>query len=118
MDCRFRPQEHVRLQREFDRVFREGRAFEFREMSVRALPNGLPHPRLGLCVGKRHGGAVRRNRIKRLLREAYRLNRRALAVPCDLVVIPRTALRNLTLAGVEPAFREALRKIGDAFAPR
>jgi len=106
------------LQRDFDRVFREGRAFEFREISVRALPNGLAHPRLGLCVGKRHGGAVRRNRIKRLLREAYRLNRGALAVPCDLAVVPRTAWRNLTLAGIEPTFREAMRKIGEALAPR
>ena len=65
-DCRFRAFEHVRLKREFDRVFQEGRAFELREISVRALPNGLGHARLGLCVGKRHGNAVRRNRIKRL----------------------------------------------------
>ena len=118
MDRRFRAFEHVRLKREFDRVFREGRAFEFREISVRALPNGLPHPRLGLCVGKRHGNAVRRNRIKRLLREAYRLNRHELAVPCDLVIVPRASWRELTLAAIEPAFREALSRIGKVFAPQ
>ena len=118
MRYRFPPQEHVRLQRDFDRIFREGRAFEFREFSVRALPNGLPHPRLGLCVGKRHGGAVRRNRMKRLLREAYRLNRCALTVACDLAIVPRGGWRNLTLGGIEPTFREALRKIGEALAPR
>ncbi len=117
-DCRFRAFEHVRLKREFDRVFQEGRAFELREISVRALPNGLGHARLGLCVSKRHGNAVRRNRIKRLLREAYRLNRRALAVPCDLVIVPRTTWRNLTLAAIEPVFREALSRIGKVFAPR
>jgi ribonuclease P protein component len=114
-DCRFRPFEHVRLKREFDRVFREGRAFELREICVRALPNGLGHSRLGLCVGKRQGGAVRRNRIKRLLREAYRLNRHALAVPCDLVIVPRAGWRNLTLAAIEPVFREALSRIGKLF---
>ena len=118
VDCRFRPFEHVRLKREFDRVFQEGRAFELREISVRALPNGLSHPRLGLVVGKRHGNAVRRNRIKRLLREAYRLNRHALAVPCDLVIVPRTTWRDLTLAAIEPVFREALSRIGKVFAPR
>ena len=117
-DFRFRPSEHVRLKREFDRVFQEGRAFELREISVRALPNGLGHPRLGLCVGKRHGNAVRRNRIKRLLREAYRLNRRTLTIPCDLVIVPRTVWRNLTLAAIEPVFREALSRIGKVFAAR
>jgi len=117
-DCRFRAFEHVRLKREFDRVFQEGRAFELREISVRALPNGLGHARLGLCVGKRHGNAVRRNRIKRLLRGAYRLNRHGLTVPCDLVIVPRTTWRNLTLAEIEPVFREALSRIGKVFAPR
>jgi ribonuclease P protein component len=116
--CRFRAFEHLRLKREFDRVFREGRVFELREICVRALPNGLSHPRLGLCVGKRHGNAVRRNRIKRLLREAYRLNRHALAVPCDLVVVPRMTWRNLTLSAVEPVFREALSRIAKVFDPR
>jgi ribonuclease P protein component len=117
MDRRFRAFEHVRLKREFDRVFREGRAFEFSPMCVRALPNGLGHPRLGLCVGKRHGNAVRRNRIKRLLREAYRLNRHALAVPCDLVIVPRTNWRNLTLTAIETVFKEALSRIGKVFPP-
>jgi ribonuclease P protein component len=117
-DCRFRAYEHVRLKREFDRVFQQGRAIELHEICVRAAPNGLGHARLGLCVGKRHGNAVRRNRIKRLLREAYRLNRQVLTVPCDLVIVPRTSWRNLTLAAIEPVFREALSRIGKVFAPR
>jgi len=112
MDCRFRPFEHVRLKREFDRVFQEGRAFELREIMRPRLPNGLGHPRLGLCVGKRHGNAVRRNRIKRLLREAYRLNRHTLAVRATWSSCRGRPWRNLTLTAIEPVFREALSRIG------
>lgn len=52
-------------------------------------PNGLGWTRLGLSVGKRVGGAVRRNRVKRLLREAFRLEQHVLAPGFDLVVTVR-----------------------------
>ena len=118
MDRRFPVRQRIRLSREFDGLFREGKAFHFREMTLRALPNALAYSRLGLSVGKRCGNAVRRNRIKRLLREAFRLNRELLETPCDIAIAPRPEWRALTLAAIEPVFKEALRKIGRAFAPK
>lgn len=53
------------------------------------LPNELGLTRLGLSVSRKHGGAVCRNRWKRLLREAFRLSRPDLPVGLDLIVIPR-----------------------------
>ena len=53
---------------------------------VYALPNDLEHPRLGLAVPKRVGNAVRRNRIKRMLREALRLMQHDLPGGYDLVI--------------------------------
>jgi ribonuclease P protein component len=57
------------------------------------LPNGLPHCRLGLSVSRKVGGAVVRNRWRRLLREAFRLCRRQLPTGLDLVLIPRPAAK-------------------------
>ena len=55
---------------------------------VHALANGLGHPRLGLSIGRKVGIAVRRNRIKRWIRETFRLMQHDLAA-ADLVVSVR-----------------------------
>jgi len=53
-----------------------------------ALANGLDLTRLGLSVGRRVGGSVQRNRIKRLLREAFRLARAEFPPGYDIVLVP------------------------------
>jgi ribonuclease P protein component len=52
------------------------------------MPNDLTHGRLGLVVSRKVGRAVRRNRLKRVIREVFRLNKPAFA-GLDVVVIPR-----------------------------
>lgn len=64
---------------------------------VYAGPNELGISRMGLSVGKRNGNAVRRNRIRRLLREAFRLSQHEIPAGFDYVLIPRQPGRD-TLA--------------------
>lgn len=85
---RFPKAVRIRTKREFDRVYAGKCKAADGVLLLFASPNGLPHPRIGLSVSRKVGNAVVRNRIKRLLREAFRLSQAELPTGCDLVVIP------------------------------
>ena len=86
---RFRPHEHLRRPDDFRRVFERRRSVSDAWLIVYGCENGLPHLRLGLSVSRKVGPAVRRNRLRRLYREAFRLTRHSMPTGLDLVLIPR-----------------------------
>jgi ribonuclease P protein component len=81
------------LKKDYDRVFSEGRSAADENLVVYVLPTELGHPRLGMAVGKGIGGAAVRNRVKRLIREAFRLNRDKLPESADIVAVARRNVR-------------------------
>lgn len=86
---RFRKHQHIRRGADFDSVFRQGSRARSDLMVVAVRENGLAYSRLGLSVGKRiWKSAVRRNRIRRIFREAFRLGQQDLPVGLDIVLIP------------------------------
>lgn len=88
----------------FTRVFAAKCSASNRHLVIYAAANELPYARIGLSVSKKLGTAVKRNRIKRLLREAFRLEVRSLLKGYDLVCIPR-ATEIATLESYRAAIR-------------
>ena len=91
----------LRSKPQFDAVYASGRRVDDRFFGLRVKPNGLSHPRIGLAVAvKTAGNAVLRNRLRRLVRESFRLAQHELPA-VDVVVAakfpaagaPVTALR-------------------------
>ena len=109
-DERFLPAMRLKRGVEYERVFQRKCSVSDDVLIVYGVWNELSHARLGLSVSRKVGGAVARNRWRRLIREAFRLSRGELPGAVDLVVIPRLGVEP-TLAGLKRSLPQLARRL-------
>ncbi len=81
--------DRIKKRSEIMRIFRRGRSASDGRLRLIALNNSIDRRRMAVVVSRRHGNAVRRNRIKRLCREAFRTCRGDLPESFDYILKPK-----------------------------
>jgi ribonuclease P protein component len=90
---RFGAELRLRSKLQFDAIYASSKRIDDRFFGLRVKPHGLDHPRIGLAVAvKAAGGAVARNRTRRLVRESFRLAQHELPA-VDIVVAAKNPAR-------------------------
>ena len=102
--------EILRDKRDFNAVYSKGRSYANKNIVIHVLHDERYNGKVGFAAGKKLGGAVVRNRVKRLLRETYHLCKKNLRSDCALIIMGR---KNLVDAKVDVAiksFRDICKK--------
>ena len=96
----FGKDERIRKRQDYSRIYQRGVRSHTERFTIIRCPNQAGLRRLGLAVSKKVGNAAQRNRIKRLLREFFRLNKSRLPASEDIVIIARRGILPLTYRDV------------------
>ncbi len=108
-------QEKVKSKQDFKTVFNSGKRYSNNLISIvfknkQEVSGPGPPSRLGIIASRKAGSAVQRNRLKRYLREAFRLSKQNFKGAVDLVVILKPAARDVTNEVLRSGFLELCKK--------
>lgn len=100
----------LRKKSHFQEMYRIGKSYANRLVVLYIVPNDSDVRRVGFAAGKKLGNAVIRNRVKRLLREAYRLQQNEMVVGYNLLLVGRKGMVNVGFEQASMAVRDLLKK--------
>ena len=95
--------ESLQSNRDFQKVYKSGKSFANKYLVMYVLENGTGNNRLGISVSKKVGNSVIRHRVKRLIKESYRLHEGVFNSGLDIVIIARQSAATVGYYEVESA---------------
>ena len=107
----FRQADRIRKRPHYQAIYSKSAPIFTRRFVFYVCPNGAGRPRLGMTVPKKMADAVERNRVKRLLRAAFRNLRTTLPQDCDLVANAKRSAWGISLAEVEADLCSAAQRL-------
>ncbi|MBC8586711.1 ribonuclease P protein component [Paratissierella segnis] len=108
MDKKYRLRKNI----EFKRVYNKGKNYWNGDLTLYVKKNGLRETRLGITITKKIGNAVVRNKIRRRIKEIYRLNHHRVKNGYDLIFIPKKNVVGLSYKELEKSLIHVLRMSG------
>ena len=103
-----RPQERIRKQSDFARIYRTGGRYRGRYFNLVYLTNDLNHSRMAAVASKKVGNAVQRNKVKRWMRVLFRRNKDLLDASLDLIMIAKPGMPDSTWNEIWDEYRKAV----------
>jgi ribonuclease P protein component len=95
--------ESLKKNRDFQQVYKKGTSFANRYLVMYVMDNGMEKNRVGISVSKKVGNSVVRHRVKRLIKEAYRLQEEKFRRGMDVVIIARVSAKDISYEKTESA---------------
>lgn len=102
----------LKKNKDFQNVYRNGKSYADKYLVMYVLENGLESNRIGISVSKKVGNSVVRHRVKRLIKESYRLNENRFRTGCDIVVVARKDAKGRNYSEIESALLHLARLHG------
>lgn len=100
----------LRNTRQFGRVYKYGKSYVNNQLVMYVLKNNLDYNQIGFSVSKKVGKAVVRNKVRRLMKESFRLNAEELKQGYDIIFVARVRLKDSTFNDVEKGMKHLFRK--------
>ncbi len=107
---RLRKSEIYRGKHDFKAVHSKGKSFANHALVVLVVNDERYNGKVGFAAGKKLGNAVVRNRVKRLMREAYRLNKNSLRRDCGMILVGRKFLVTAKFQDAQKAFLDICKR--------
>ena len=95
--------ESLKKNQDFQNVYKKGKSNANKYLVMFIVENNLDKNRIGISVSKKVGNSVIRHRLKRLIKESYRLNEAVFKSGFDIVVVARTTAKDRTYRDIESA---------------